>query len=322
MKFTYLQPKNIEQASRESAESWQKSSLLAGGTDLLGILKHEIESPEKLVNLKNLSELDKIEFHAAKDLHIGALVKIAEIAEHKRIIKSYPALAEAAEQVASPQLRNVGTIGGNLCQRPRCWYYRGDFDCLRKGGDECFAVGGENKYHCVIGGGPCYIVHPSDTAVALLALGAKVEIYSAGEKRLVPINDFFVLPEDDLFRENILKPGEIVTKIIVPAPTSKSRSTFLKARVRDTWDFATVSVAVSVNMSGTRIKEVKIALGGVAPKPWLEEAVAAKLKGQSLTAETIKMAASVALDEADPMEQNGYKLILAKNLITEALAKL
>lgn len=321
MRFKYIQPENLQDASRLAADDWDKSGFLAGGTDLLGLLKQGIESPERVVNIKKIPGLDKIEYKAGVGLSIGALVKIADIAENPLVRKHYNALAEAAEQVASPQLRNVGTLGGNLCQRPRCWYYRGDFNCLRKGGDECFAVDGENKYQCIIGGGPCFIVHPSDTAVALLALGAKIEIYTAGKTRQVPINDFFVLPEDDLYRENILKPGEIITNILIPEPASKTRSTFLKARVRESWDFATVSVAVALSISGNKIREAKVAFGGVAPKPWLEEAAAAQLKGKSLTAEIINNAVSAALAEADPMEQNGFKVILTKNLLGQALKR-
>lgn len=319
MHFKYIQPKNLMEASQFAAVGWDKRGLYAGGTDLLGLLKHDIESPEELINLKMIPDLDIIKYRQGRNLEIGALVKIAEIAGNKQITKSYPALAEAAQQVASPQLRNVGTIGGNLCQRPRCWYYRGDFDCLRKGGDECFAVGGENKYHCVIGGGPCFIVSPSDTAVALSALNAKIEIYLDGNTRQIPISNFFVLPEDDLFRENILKPGEIITKIIVPESTTKTQSTFRKARVRDSWDFATVSVAIALSMDGNKINEANIVLGGVAPKPWKEDSVETLLRGKILNESTINMAISAALADAEPMEQNGYKLILAKNMIKEVL---
>ena len=212
MQFNYIQPKSLE----EAVKFGETAQLYAGGTDLIGLMKDDIIQSEKVINLKNLKGLDKIEDKGSKGLEIGPLVKIADLIENNIVQEKYPLLVQTAKEIASPQLRNMGTVGGNICQRPRCWYYRGDFDCIRKGGDTCFAVGGENKFHCIIGGGPCFIVHPSDLAVALLALDAKIEITSKDGQKTVPVNDFFILPEEDATKENILKSSEIVTKIIIP----------------------------------------------------------------------------------------------------------
>ncbi len=320
--FVYHQPKSIEEASVLSAKNWEEAVLFAGGTDVLGLLKDGIEEPKEVINLKGLEGLDQIDFTKGKELRIGALVKIAQIAEHPAIKQSFPALAQAAAQTASPQLRNMGTIGGNICQRPRCWYFRGDFHCLRKGGDECFAVEGENKYHCVIGGGPCYIVHPSDLTVVLQALGAKVTIVWKGGQKTVPTSQFFVLPEEDLYRENILKPGEIVTHIHIPVPDSKMKSGYLKFKERDVWDFAVVSVAASVRIANGRVESGRIVFGGVAPKPWEEETLNRELKGLPLKDADLQKLKALALKEAEPLEQNAYKIPLARNLMLSLLKEL
>ena len=320
--FVYHQPKSIEDASVLSAKNWQEAMLLAGGTDILGLMKDGIEEPKEVINLKALKGLDQIDFFKGKEVTIGALVEIAQIAEHPALKHSFPALAQAAAQTASPQLRNMGTIGGNICQRPRCWYFRGDFHCLRKGGDECFAVDGENKYHCVIGGGPCYIVHPSDLAVALQALGAKVTIVWKGGQKTVPMSRFFVLPEEDIFRENILKPGEIVTRIHIPLGDSKMKSGYLKFKERDVWDFAVVSVAASVRIANGRIESGRVVFGGVAPKPWEEERLNSRLQGLTLKDADLQKLKALALKEAEPLGQNGYKVPLARNLMLNLLKQL
>ncbi len=313
--FTHVKPKNLKEASQSLGNNWKDALPYAGGTDLLGLMKDGIEKPGQLIDLKTLTGLDKITYSPGKGLNIGALVKITDIVEHEVINKKYPVLARAAKEVASPQLRNQGTIGGNICQRPRCWYFRGDFHCLRKGGEVCYAVDGENKFHCIIDGGPCFIVHPSDTAVALLALNASLTVFSGKKSRQVQIRDFFVLPDKDVTRENILHPGEIVTEIHVPEAVPGMRSGYLKLKERDVWDFATVSVAVVLQTQGNKIKTARVVLGGVAPKPWLEEHVSNQLAGKTINAENLEKATSNALKDAEPLEQNAYKIPLARNAI-------
>ncbi len=319
--FQYSEPSSLDEASRQLRDDWKKSLPYAGGTDLLGLVKNNIESPEQLVNLKSLPGLNDINYKKGRGLSIGALVKISDIAGNQLIKDKYHVLAEAAMEVASPQLRNMGTLGGNLCQRPRCWYFRGDFNCLRKGGDICFAAGGENKYHCITDGGPCYIVHPSDMAVALLSLDAKINIYSAGKIKSVPVSEFFVLPKDDILRENVLKPGEIVTGVDIPDLDDGSRSGYLKFKERGAWDFAVVSVAAVVNKSGNQIVNGRIAFGGVAPIPWEDKTLNTKLKGVLNTRKINDLSQGI-LKDAEPMEQNAYKIILTRNLTQKLLSRL
>jgi xanthine dehydrogenase YagS FAD-binding subunit len=316
--FSYKQPKNLKDAAKLFKEN-PGALAFGGGTDLLGLVKDGILQPDVLVNLKSLPGLDKISYSAGKGLRIGALVKVADVAAHPVINKKYPALAQAAKAVASPQLRNIGTIGGNLCQRPRCWYFRGDFPCIRKGGDTCFAVEGENKFHCVIGGGPCFIVHPSDTAVALTAFDASVNVSSGKKQRKIALGDFFVLPGKDATRENVLKPGEFITEILVPDAGADTHSKFLKFTERDVWDFASVSGAVVWQGSKTAVKSGKLVLGGVAPKPWLEPEVSKALAGATLNEKTAEQLSAKALKDAEPMEHNSYKIPMARNLVKQLL---
>lgn len=316
--FNYKKPKNLKEADK-LLKANPRSLPYAGGTDLLGLVKDGILQPAELIDLKGIPGLDKITYSPGKGLTIGALVPLVEIVEHQLIKQKYPVLAQAAQAVASPQLRNMGTIGGNLCQRPRCWYFRGDFDCLRKGGDTCFAVEGENKYHCVIGGGPCFIVHPSDTAVALMALDAAVTIFSGKKAKQVPLAEFFVLPDKDVESENILQPGEIVTEIHVPDASAGMHGGFLKYTERDVWDFATVSGAVVYSGTKKKVENGRIVLGGVAPVPYREKEAGAALAGAVLDTGTIDKVAAKVLVNAEPMTQNEFKITMARNLVKSLL---
>lgn len=320
--FVHIKPENLKEASQLLGSNWKDVLSYAGGTDLLGLMKDEIEKPGKLIDLKALPGMKTIAYTPGKGLKIGALVTITEIAGHNLINKKYTVLGQAAKEVASPQLRNQGTIGGNLCQRPRCWYFRGDFHCLRKGGDVCYAVEGENKFHCVIGGGPCFIVHPSDTAVALLALDARLTVFSNKKFRQIPLKEFFVLPEKDVKRENILKPGEIVTEIYIPEAPSGMRSGYLKSKERGAWDFATVSAAVVLQLQQDKVKMAQVTLGGAAPVPWAEKHVGSQLKGITINPENLEQIVSTALKDAEPLEQNEYKIPLARSLIKRLILNL
>ena len=281
---------------------------------------YDILSPSQVVNLKNIKGLDKIE-QVDNSIKIGALTHLTEISYNELINKNFTALAQAASHVGSPQLRNMGTIGGNLTQRPRCWYFRGDFHCLKKGGDMCYAEIGQNKYHAVINGGPCYIVHPSDTAVALLALNAVIITYSkSGEKR-IQISDFFTLPEIDVTVENILADDEIVTHIEIPLLLKGTSSAYIKFTERGSWDFAMVSVASVINHKNNRINSGKLAFGGVAPIPWNDKGLDKKLNGLSLKADSLIKFSKNVLTNADPLDYNGYKVQLARGLTVEVLSK-
>ncbi len=320
--FTYLQPENLKQAAKALEKN--EAMVMGGGTDLLDLLKMDIAAPEQVLNLKSAgdAELRTIEEKDDK-LRIGGLVTLAELAADDRLRRSYTVLQEAAAAAATPQLRNAGTLGGNLCQRPRCWYFRDpEFSCLRKGGDTCFAIDGRNKFHCVVGGGPCYIVHPSDTAVALLALGAEVRVRKGGKTRSVPIGEFFVLPEVDPQRETILGDGEFVVGVEVPAPGRDTRSSYTKFKFREGWDFAVVSVALVMDKAGGIVRGGTVALGGVAPVPWLDAGGSAALAGIGGQDRRLDAFAGALLAGAEPMTENEFKVPLTRNLAKRALVEL
>ncbi len=315
--FAYARPTTLAEAVKALADG--QGRVHAGGTDLLGCLRDGVFATPTLVSLSGVSGLRGIEATPDGGLRIGALTTITEVAESEVVHTRYRALAEAAACVASPQLRNQGTLGGNLCQKPRCWYYRGDFHCLRKGGDTCFAATGENQYHCLFGGGSCFIVHPSDTAPALVALGATVRIVGPGGSRTVPVEAFHVLPSVDYRRETVLEPGEIVAEVLVPPPATGLRSTYRKVRARASWDFALVGAAFALRLAGDVVREARVAFSGVAPVPWRAKAVEAALNGQSLNAGTIGRAAAAAVKGAEPLAHNGYKVPLLRGLVEERL---
>jgi xanthine dehydrogenase YagS FAD-binding subunit len=252
-------------------------------------------------------------------LRIGSLTTIAEVARHPVIRSKYPALSMAAAEVASPQLRNQGTIGGNLCQKPRCWYYRGEFNCLRKGGDRCYAVEGENAYHCIFGGDNCFIVHPSDTAPALVALQANVVIAGPNGRRTVAVENFHMPPAVDYRSETVLEPAEIITEIVLPPPAEGLRSSYRKVRARRAWDFALAGVALAMVFSGEQAVDSRLVLSGAAPVPWRCTGAEEVLKGRRLDQERAAMAAAAAVKNAEPMEQNEYKIALFRGLIEQQL---
>ncbi len=320
--FKYLQPKTLDEAGSFLRKNNKTALPFAGGTDLLGMMKDYLESPENVVNLKSIPGLTKIEFHEGSGLEIGSLVSLVEIAENKLINEKYTILAQAAKDIASPQFRNIATLGGNLCQRPRCFYFRGDFHCIRKGGDICYAVDGQNKYHCIAGGGPCYIVHPSDTAVALLALNAEVSIYANGKSRRIPLKEFFILPEKNHTKENILEPGEIVEKIFVPVLPKGTVSRYIKIMEREVWDFALVSIGAVVTKNNGRISNGRIAFGGVAPVPWEIESLNEKLNGFTPNESNITELSKDIFKSAFTLEHNAYKVPLARNLLKRILTDL
>ncbi|MBK8945328.1 MAG: FAD binding domain-containing protein [Ignavibacteriae bacterium] len=315
--FEYMQPQSIESASTYIKKN-NKSFLYAGGTDILGLIKDDIISPNQLVNLKNIKSLSYIKFDDKEGLKIGALTKLSEIEKSEIVKNKFNVLQQSVKEIATLQLRNVGTIGGNICQRPRCFYFRGDYDCIRKGGDTCFAVTGNNKYHCIIGGGPCYIVHPSDSAVALLALNAKFKISDGKAEKIIPAKEFFVLPNVNDQKENILKDGEILTEIIIPSvPNTVSK--YIKVKERGAWDFALVSIAGVFEIENKIIKFGKITFGGVAPIPWEEEKLNAELTNFKIDESNIEKLSTFAFAKSEALEMNTYKIQMAKNLVKKLL---
>ena len=318
-KFSYINATSLEQVTSLLSESaWGEVMLIAGGTDLLGELKEYVETPKTLINLKTLPGMDSITVDAS-GLKIGALATIDDIARHPTIQHHYTVLAQAAASVATPQIRNVGTLGGNLCQRPRCWYYRDEtINCLKKGGDVCYAVDGLSKYHAILGGDPVYIVHPSDLAPALIALGASLKIVGPEGEKTLSLEEFFTLPATNPFRENVLEPNEIVVEVTVPQAKPNTKSFYLKAREKGAPDFALASVAGVFEMDGKTCKTASIVLGGVAPAPWRSKEAEAALTGMMINESVSQKAGADAVQDAQPLNDNAYKVTLTQNLISRA----
>ncbi len=325
--FQFFQPGSVDEAVSLLASRPHGSLPIAGGSDLLSEMKDGVVSPDRLVSLSSLDELKGIS-QTSSGTTLGAMTTIAEIAESEVIRTRYAALAQAAAGLATPQIRNVGTLGGNLNQRPRCWYYRHPLSvCLKKGGDRCFALEGVGKYLCITGGDRCYIVHPSDTAVALAAFDAAIEIAGPPGLRTVPIEEFFTGPGRDITRENVLAPGEIVTRVYLPLADGSdqvgpSKSLYLKAREREAGDFALVSVAAVVRLDGAKVQEARVVLGGVAPTPYRSRQVEDYLIGMETSEVDPVVAGGAAVPDARPMADNRYKVSLASNMVKRAIAQL
>lgn len=318
--FSYIRPKTLQDTVGHL--QGEEARLHAGGTDLLPCLRDGVFGAGKVVSLSGLKGMKGIKERVDGGLRIGALTTIAEISDSDLIKQDYRALARAAGEVASPQIRNQGTIGGNLCQKPRCWYYRGEFHCLRKGGKLCFAVDGENQYHCILGGKRCFIVHPSDTAPALAALGASLKISGMDGERMVPVEDFFVSPASDVTRETVLKQGEIVAEILLPSPPAgEFYSSYRKVRARRAWDFALAGAALALRLSGDRIEKARVFLSGAAPVPWRSREVEKELTGGRLDGDTISRAAAAGVRKASPLSKNHYKVNLFQGMLEEELSR-
>jgi xanthine dehydrogenase YagS FAD-binding subunit len=250
------------------------------------------------------------------------LITLDALSRDPAVRRQYAVLAEAAESVATPQIRNVGTLAGNLCQRPWCWYYRNGFPCFKAGGNQCFSIAGENQFHAIFGGGPSYIVHPSDTAPALIALDAAFRIAGPAGERKVAAADFFVLPRQNASAENILANDEVLTSVQIPAQRAGMRSVYAKVLDREAWTHAVISAAIVLQMDGPTCRDARVVLGGVAPIPWRLPEVERALTGQPITEETAARAGDLAIAGARPLAKNAYKLPLTKNLVRRTLLDL
>jgi len=295
------------------------AAVVGGGSEYLQLMKDHVVEPDYLINLKSIPGLDYIKEERG-GFRIGALAKLADIEEHAAVREKLLILSDAAGDAASPQIRNAGTIAGNLCQRPFCWYFRSsNFTCLRKGGQLCYTVTGDGRFHAILGGGPSYIVHPSDTAPALVALRAQVKIVGPAGEKTIPLEKFFVLPSVDYKRENILNPGEIVSEIYLPTPKAGSKGFHHKVRERLAWDHAIVAVDTIVESSGGMVRDARVVMGGVAPIPWRAAKAEEFLRGKRLDETTAKQAGEIALEGAKPLKDNIYKIKLAQDLIQRGL---
>jgi xanthine dehydrogenase YagS FAD-binding subunit len=315
--FTHANPRDVTHALtlvRDARRNGRTAALAGGGSDLLGMMKERLVAPDLLVNLKAVRGLDEVTSQKGGGVLVGGLITLDALSRHPVIRRDYPVLAEAARSVATPQIRNVATLAGNLCQRPWCWYYRNGFKCLKNGGNTCYSVAGENAFHAIFGGGPSYIVHPSDTAPALVALDATFRIAAPSGERVVPASDFFALPTVNAARENILKDDEALVGIVLP-PLPAARSTYHKVLDREAWTHAVVSAAVVMLMNGDVCERARIVLGGVAPVPWRLPEVEKMLAGQRVTPALAEKAGDLAVAGARPLAHNGYKVPLTRGMV-------
>jgi xanthine dehydrogenase YagS FAD-binding subunit len=311
--------------SQQSRREGKVAAFSGGGTDLLGQVKERVLSPDVLVNLRTVKGLDEVS-SSRGTTNIGGLITLDALSRDAKIRRDYAVLAEAAESVATPQIRNFGTLAGNVCQRPWCWYFRNGFPCYKAGGNQCFSVTGENQFHAIFGGGPSFIVHPSDTAVALMALDANFRIIGpqggpSGE-RVVPASNFFVLPQRAPARENILADDEMLVAVELPAPRPGTRSMYHKVMDREAWTHAVVSAAILLEIDKQICKSARIVLGGVAPIPWRVPAAETLLIGQRVTSELAAQVAETALAGANPLRNNAYKVPLTKTIVRRSVLEL
>src|ERR687885_1030373 len=323
--FDLYEPTSLSEATGFLNQFGARAKVVAGGSDLLGgVMKDWVTGkgmplPDQIIDLTTIPDLRGIK-SGGDGIHIGATTTLSELIEHQDVATTLPVLQQAAASIASPLIRNFGTLGGNINQRPRCWFFRGEnFNCYKKGGDFCFAVTGDNRYHAIIGGELCYIVHPSDTATALLALNAQARLSGRGGERTVPFDQYFHGPREDVLTENVLKPDEILLEVQVPRPAAGTRMAWTKVKDRQVYDFAMASVAVAFTVDDSGAwQNGRVVLGGVAPVPYRATVVEDALKGKDVRA-TAKTAAAQIRTVARPMSLNGYKIDLVQGIIERTL---
>ena len=317
-RFQWLEARSLAEASEAAAAG---ATVKSGAIDLLDLMKEGLLAPTRVVSLRRIAGLNAIAEEQGGGLRIGATATLAEVAAHPLVRARYRALGEAAAGAASPQIRNVATLGGNLLQRPRCWYFRSaHHPCVRKGGEACFAFAGENQYHAIFAHSGCAIVHPSTPATALVALRASVELVAAkGRKRVVPLEGFFVLPEQDITRENDLQRGEILSAVLLPA-AGGARSAHLRQGELDSFDWPLADVAAVLDTgAGGVCREASIVLGAAAPVPYRAKAAEQALTGKPVTEENARAAARAALEGAMPLSGNAYKLPIFETLVRRTI---
>jgi xanthine dehydrogenase YagS FAD-binding subunit len=329
-KFSWCDAKSVDEALRLADSTVSEalnnparehSVLKSGGIDVLDLMKEGLISPVRVVNILQIPGLDGITFDKKTGLRIGANTRLSAMEEDANIVSLYTALHQAVTKAATPQLRNASTLGGNLAQRTRCWYFRSiDHPCFRKGGSTCFAQNGENQFHAIMNNGTCCSVHASSIATALLAFDARVEIAApGGAKREVGMGEFFVTPFTDIRRENVLRRDELITAVLLPPPAARVKSYYIKEGERDSFDWALADVAVVIEFSGNNCKSAAIALGAAAPVPIRAAEAEALLAGKNLTADLARAVAESAMRDATPLEKNAYKVATFKTIIRRAL---
>jgi xanthine dehydrogenase YagS FAD-binding subunit len=315
--FAYVNAANEKDALAALGPQRGRFLPMAGGMDLLALMKDYVAQPERIVSVRNLDKT--IAKTADGGLRIGAAVTIADLAVHPDVTRMYPALVQAAAEVGTPQIRNAGTVGGNINQRPRCWYFRNEeFPCLKKGGSRCYAVDGENQYHAIFGSGPCHIVQPSSLAVPAVALGAKMRVIGPAGERTVDAEQYFVMPDRNLFGETVLEPNELMTHLILPPPGTV-RSAMYEVRFKQSHDWPLATATAALDMRGTTVRGARIVIGSVAPIPWRAPAAEKVLAGKAITEQVAMEAADAALQGSKAMSQNAYKIQIARTAVKRAV---
>ncbi|HET9697006.1 MAG TPA: xanthine dehydrogenase family protein subunit M [Terriglobales bacterium] len=317
--FEYTAPQSTQQAIGLLGQNWQQAQVLAGGTDLLALMKDDIVTPKRVVNIKAIPGLAGIQYNAAGGLRIGALTKLADVADNADVRSKYPAIAYAYDEAASPQIRYMATVGGNLCQRPRCWYFRNGFGLIPQHEGKAMVADGDNRYHAIIGNeGAAKFVSPSTIAPALIAHNAKVRIVGPSGQRELELAKFYRVPQSADDREHDLKPNELVTEIIVP-PMQNAKTAQYEVRQKQAFDWPLALASVALWMDGNTVKQANVVLGAVAPVPWVSQEAAQALVGKPLNEQSADAAAQAAVSIAKPLSRNAYKIQLTRVAVKRAL---
>ena len=319
--FEYTSPKQKQQAVGLLGQQWNDAEVLAGGSDLLALMKDDIVHPKRLVNVKDLQELRGITFTPTRGLRIGALMTLIDISENAQVKEHYPMLAHAAGEAASPQIRNVATIGGNMCQRPRCWWFRSGFGLLATGPNgKSLVPGGDNRHHAILGNdGPAYFVSPSTVAPALIAYNARIRLFGPKGAREISLEKFFVVPKSADEREHDLHPNEIVTDLIVPPPPSGAKSSHYEIRQKMAFDWPYATASVVLDMNGDTVRSARVVMSHVAPIPWISNEAAQAIAGKAISEESADAAGAAAVANAKSLGRNKHKIQLARVAVRRAL---
>ena len=321
--FEYTSPKQKSQVVELLGKKWGDAEVLAGGTDLLALMKDDIVRPRRLVNIKDLQELRGAGFDPKAGLRIGALATLTELSEDQTVQKHYPMLTAAAGDAASPQVRNLATIGGNMCQRPRCWYFRNGLGLLAKDKDgKSLVLQGDNRYHAILGNdGPAYFVGPSTVAPALIAYGARIRLFGLKGARELPLEKFFVIPKTEGEREHDLQPNEIVMEIIVPPPPAAARAAHYEIRQKEAFDWPYVTASVVLQQEGDTVRSARVVMSHVAPIPWVSAEASQALVGKGVTEETADAAGAAAVRNAKSLGRNKQKIKMAHVAVKRAILR-